>query len=176
MPVTPQWTMLSTLVPPLLFFYHDHRVCVCTCPLGGATGSAATPRREETVSCHARPCMLAPSIPVTSQMPNGRSWRRYCQRQHGVVAHAPGRCGSSLTRCSTSYARAAPGAICRGSIHPGKRPIRSFASGACAGCGSASTRCCAARFASGPPRQPLDGDHGQPECENHGRIGRYQRL
>src|SRR5215510_7787275 len=28
----------------------------------------------------------------------------------------------------------------------------------------------------GPPRRPLGGDHGQPECENHGRIGEYQRL
>ena len=30
--------------------------------------------------------MLAPSIPVTSRMPNGPCWRRCCQRQQGVAA------------------------------------------------------------------------------------------
>src|SRR5215831_17867687 len=53
-----------------------------------------------------------------------------------------------------SYARAAPGAICRGSIPHGKRPLRPFANGACAGCGSASTRRCAARFVSGRDATP----------------------
>src|SRR5215467_4191386 len=30
--------------------------------------------------------------------------------------------------------------------------------------------------AGGTPRRPLGGDYGQPECENDGRIRRYQRL
>src|ERR1051326_9367722 len=28
----------------------------------------------------------------------------------------------------------------------------------------------------GAPRRPLGSDHGQPECENDGRIGRHQGL
>src|SRR5262249_4936801 len=28
----------------------------------------------------------------------------------------------------------------------------------------------------GPPRRPLGGDYGQPECQDHGRIRWHQRL
>ena len=70
--------------------------------------------------------MLAPSIPVTSRMPNGRCWRRCCQRQHGVAGRVPGRCGCSSTRSSTSCAPAVPGAISRGSIRHGKPTYTTF--------------------------------------------------
>jgi hypothetical protein len=109
--------------------------------------------------CRARPCMLAPSIPVTSRMPHGRCWHRCCRRQRGAAGPAPGRCGCSSTRSSTSCVPAVPSVISHASIRPGNRPIRPSANGACTGSGSASMRRCAARFASGrdatlTPRRP----------------------
>jgi hypothetical protein len=150
-PVTARYTTISPCDGPTLSLRCDRWVpihlSVCQRP-----PTSLLQRRQRL--CRARPCMLAPSIPVTSQMPNGPCWRRSCQRPHGVAARAPGRCGSLSTRFSMSYARAVPGAICHGSIPHGKRPIRHCASGAWAGYGRASTRRYAARCAYGRDATP----------------------
>ena len=100
--------------------------------------------QRRTLRCRAYQPRCPVCLPVASLTPSGRTWRCCCRRPRDAGDPAVGRCGYSSMCSSTACAPAAPGAISRGSIHPGQPSMRRCADGDSWASGAGSTRRCAA--------------------------------